>query len=801
MRRDLTTQLVIGTFTITCASAQMTEQEMQALAPKLPAPAAQTVNFQTDIRPLFDRSCLRCHGPEKPKGGLRLDSKVEALKGGHNGPNIVPGKSASSSMSYYVAHLVEDMEMPPPGKGERFSAQEVGLLRAWIDQGAVWPDEPATPKFTVSVTPVLQFIEVRGDERKFGEHTGLREGFSGGSHFRFEERIDERTRFTADGKAIFGTEDYQLRLYGERKDAGFVRFGWEQSRYRYDDTGGWHPGITPPSFDLGRDLELDAGRAYLDFGLTLPDWPRMVFGYELQYRDGEKSTLQWGDAGSAEDTGRLIYPAAKQVDEQVHIFKFDLAHVVEGISIDNNLRAEIGSNETSRELTDFYNTTNGERSFNRIREDQDHLRISEGIRLEKQVTGWLLLTGGYYYSHYEGDFSFAQASVAPVFFGSERFYNADRINLDQDVHIFNANAQFGSWSGLTIYTGAQSEWMSQRGFGRVNLDEIDPLDPTTLLLTPAVVDSDYDRMAIQEYAGLRFTSIPRTVLFAEGRLQQEEVGQSETQSAGTYQFMRDTDASGQLGEARTGFTLSPWTRVSFTGQYKIRHRDNEYDRLRGETPFGPLAGYPTFITDRETETDTLEARLAMRPTSWLRTTFTYQLVSSNYETTTESLIFPGPPDFNVSPGGSLRAGNHDSHVVSANVSLTPWQRLYLSGTLSYRESRISTWAEGHPEIDPYKGETYSVLSSGTYILNDKTDLYASYNYSWSDYGQNNYDTGLPVGLAYDWHVATIGLTRKWRKNLSTSLQYRCWFYDEGNMGGSNNYQAHAVLASLNMLLQ
>jgi mono/diheme cytochrome c family protein len=107
-------------------------------APKLPPAAESKVDFAKDIRPIFARSCYDCHGPKKHKGGLRLDRKAEALIGGDSGPILERGKSAESRLIEFVAGVDPDLIMPP--KGERLSAQEIGLLRAWIDQGASWPD-------------------------------------------------------------------------------------------------------------------------------------------------------------------------------------------------------------------------------------------------------------------------------------------------------------------------------------------------------------------------------------------------------------------------------------------------------------------------------------------------------------------------------------------------------------------------------------------------------------------------------------------------------------------------------------
>ena len=109
---------------------------------ELPPPAARTVDFAQDIRPLLENNCVQCHGAEKQKGGFRLDVKELALKGGDNyAPNIRPGKSAESPLIHFVARLDPDMKMP--SKGDPLTAEQIGLLRAWIDQGAAWPDDGA----------------------------------------------------------------------------------------------------------------------------------------------------------------------------------------------------------------------------------------------------------------------------------------------------------------------------------------------------------------------------------------------------------------------------------------------------------------------------------------------------------------------------------------------------------------------------------------------------------------------------------------------------------------------------------
>src|SRR5690242_7299462 len=75
---------------------------------KLPPAATTQVDFDRDIKPIFEAACFRCHGPERPKSGFRLDTREGALKGGENGVDIIPGKSAESPLIHYVSYLVED---------------------------------------------------------------------------------------------------------------------------------------------------------------------------------------------------------------------------------------------------------------------------------------------------------------------------------------------------------------------------------------------------------------------------------------------------------------------------------------------------------------------------------------------------------------------------------------------------------------------------------------------------------------------------------------------------------------------
>ena len=126
-----------------CALTLLTAlaDDKQQLDPsKLPPASTQEgVTYEKDIKLIFDKSCTKCHSGEKAKARLHLDSLAGAIKGGKEGPDIIPGKSGQSPLVYAVAHVGDEDDFMPPPKNKagikQLTAEQVGLIRAWIDQG------------------------------------------------------------------------------------------------------------------------------------------------------------------------------------------------------------------------------------------------------------------------------------------------------------------------------------------------------------------------------------------------------------------------------------------------------------------------------------------------------------------------------------------------------------------------------------------------------------------------------------------------------------------------------------------
>jgi mono/diheme cytochrome c family protein len=106
-----------------------------AVAP--PGPSIGAADYLRDVKPILAKHCVTCHGPDKQRASLRLDSATALRQGGNSGPVVVPGKSAESLLVKAILCAEGVKAMPP--KGPRLTPVEIATLRAWIDAGATVP--------------------------------------------------------------------------------------------------------------------------------------------------------------------------------------------------------------------------------------------------------------------------------------------------------------------------------------------------------------------------------------------------------------------------------------------------------------------------------------------------------------------------------------------------------------------------------------------------------------------------------------------------------------------------------------
>ena len=116
----------------------------------LPPVASRTINFANDVFPILKSHCFECHQGSDASSGHRLDSREDLLGETTGVPLVAVGKSDTSRLIHLVTQATGDGKMPP--EGPRLTEEQVGVLRAWIDQGLVWDDRLVPPPYAAALS-------------------------------------------------------------------------------------------------------------------------------------------------------------------------------------------------------------------------------------------------------------------------------------------------------------------------------------------------------------------------------------------------------------------------------------------------------------------------------------------------------------------------------------------------------------------------------------------------------------------------------------------------------------------------
>jgi hypothetical protein len=329
--------------------------------------------------------------------------------------------------------------------------------------------------------------------------------------------------------------------------------------------------------------------------------------------------------------------------------------------------------------------------------------------------------------------------------------------------------------------------------------------------------SSVDKQGLEEHVGFRYTKIPYTTLYTEAKWVQDSYSDDVNQSivngpapfaaaTGTYLgtpggYGLDLQVLRQ--EYTGGFSTSPWSRMTLSAQYRHKRTDNLTTTRYNVV--GPTA-YAGTLQDQEFVEDEISTKLTYRPFSKLMFTLKYQLVSEDtYNTTPGQAAVAGGSGYGASPAGTVHAYSYFANIYSASATVTPINRLYLTGMTSYQDTQSSSFDNYAPSVaTPYKGSVLSVMGYIGYALDEKTDLAAEYIHSRSDnyieYGYGTFSTlnnnySLSYGLNYQQHGASLKLTRRISDTITVALKYGFYNYKEDYTGGINDYSAHLASAA------
>jgi hypothetical protein len=632
----------------------------------------------------------------------------------------------------------------------------------------------------ISITPIGQYVTVRGDEGRFREDWGIKEGWDGGiEDATYHQKIDKDWDMDLEGRALFDEEDYKLRLNIANPDVAFLRAGFTEFRDYSDDFGGFYRNFVPAGFELNRDLILRNGDIFVEAGITLPNVPKLTLGYERQFRQGEESLLEWG-AVTQGATTRNIYPSVEHIDETVDTVKLQVEHDISIIHLGDQFRYQHYHDNTTTTDQSLNLNTSASQSVT-ITESYKHDAFFNTFRMDSHVNDKVYWSVGYLYTTLDG---VASVGLNTVPFNAPLDMNwvAQGVDLGSDSHVVNLNTMFGPFAGLSFYAGGEAERTHSHGSGDAVLTEIAGGGVTNN--PAAMLHGDEIKLSTDQTIGLRYTKIPYTTLYAEGKWTEQRYELDEESSAGTPTFQLDQNTAVMRQDYTAGFNTAPIPRVTLAARYRHSIYQNNYD-----DEVDTIEGYPGFITAQDFTTDEIMTKLTLRPASMLTIAFTYQLVDTDIGTSTEGVPALG------TPAGSLQSGNYDSSIYSVSATLTPISRLYLTGLFSLQETRTVCFVNDNPAVTKYSGNVYSLIGSAGYALDNKTDLDLQCYYSCEEDAQNNVADGLPLGADNRRSGVTVGLTRKISKNVMARFRYGFYQLSDQANGGLDNYTAQLGSAS------
>lgn len=137
--------------------------------------SARTVDYQRDVQPILKTNCYGCHGPEQQMNGFRLDRRADALRGGSQ-TVIGPGNAEGSRLYHRLVDKTVGTPMPPSGP---LPADQIRILKAWIDEGLQWPDELSGE---ITIPPIDSAADALAAAIRQGGRTNIDRAFSASPH-------------------------------------------------------------------------------------------------------------------------------------------------------------------------------------------------------------------------------------------------------------------------------------------------------------------------------------------------------------------------------------------------------------------------------------------------------------------------------------------------------------------------------------------------------------------------------------------------------------------------------------------
>ncbi|MCF7669648.1 MAG: hypothetical protein K9N48_07725 [Verrucomicrobia bacterium] len=638
-------------------------------------------------------------------------------------------------------------------------------------------------------------IFIEGDEHRFQEREKFKSSPYGGlEDFHWETQFDGNY-LEMDGHAIFDNDDYHFRFELVRPETGYFRFGYHEYRTWYDGSGGFFPASGRWFSLFDENLHMDRGRAWVETGLLLPDWPEISLKYSHEFRDGRKSSTVWGDSTLTSGLGsRGFTPTFLGVDEKRDIIEAKVTHTIDKTDLGLGLRYEFSENDDTRnirrnpsEATDRHVTSRDE-----IETDLFNIHAYSTTRFNERV----FLSSGYAFTTMDTDLSGSRiygSSYDPVYdplFARRQFNDSGFLELTGgsrlDQHTMNLNLMLTPKETFSITPSIRVEKEDRNGMsGFTRSTATFPFLPTGE--TDIGLRSEREMIDVSERLEARYTGFTNWVLYARGDWTQGQGDLSEREfnfSNGTTDIFRETDDERFTYKYTAGANWYPLRQLNIDLQYYHKIHDTSFDHELDSTGNAGADRYPAYIDVLGFDTDDANIRFTYRILRNLTSVSRYDFQISTVDQTSAGL-------------SQVQSSEITTHIIGQTLTYIPWSRMYLQAGVNYVIDETESPADEITGAVPELKNNYwnGSLTTG-YILTDATDIQAHYFYYRADNYYDNAGAGMPYGATSEEHGITTTLTHKFSDQLSWTLKYGFFTNNDETSGGHNDYDAHLVYSGI-----
>jgi hypothetical protein len=639
-----------------------------------------------------------------------------------------------------------------------------------------------------------------GNQAQAEQRDRLRSGIFGGiEDLHYQKDVAKKTTLTIDGHSIFDNHNYMVGIGLQKEDFGFVRFSFENFRVYDSGNGGYDPvaGVAYPN--TGEALALDRGKISFEAGYNKEGKPKVTVKYTHTYRDGDKSSTEWGPPPNPTPENLRLYSGILHMNEKSDVVQLDVSDHIKKTEVGGGIRFEASDLNDAHLLSAYA----GQKITDR--QDVSYDMTSVHAYTETWFKPTLFLSTGFMYDDvadtftgsrvYGDDFDVVYSPAYPsAYYG---YFNLDGMSHEHQ-YVANVNLMTLPAKNFTITPSLRvqkEDWNAQST--ETVTDPGGAQDPNSFANR-----SGSDTIEVRERLEARYTGFTNWVLSATADLTEEQGNFNETGGItqepgapdGQLPVWLSTDDSRLFQKYALSARWYPLKQVSWDvgGYYKNNqyNYDNTYSS-GGQMPSDAnsfLSAYPGFIVYQGFETWDGNTRLTIHPVSRITLVSRYEYQYSTISTR---------PD--ASSGfGETESSQMTSHIVGQNASWTPLNWLCLQAGINYVFSETKTPMSDYTQAILNAQNNYWTANCNVgVVLDDKTDLNIGYYYYRAADGQNGIGSnGLPLGADTLENSLTASLTRRISKNLRWNLRYAFTRYEDFASAGSYNFDAHVIFTSL-----